>query len=99
MLSLHSRASIEKEIKRCVDDIWKKYDEDKNCKLDRKEVRRIVIDSLKVIGEDTKIVTDRDFDELFKTMDKKCTGAIDKDEMFSFIKMVSQLFFTYFLGY
>ena len=91
MLSLHSKSSIESEIKRCVDDIWKKYDEDENCKLDRNEVKKIVIDSLKVIGEDLRIVNDRDFDELFKTMDKKCTGAIDKDEMIDFIKMVSKL--------
>ena len=81
---------VEKEIKRCVSDIWENYDDDENLTLDRDEIKEIVIDSLKEIGEDVKIVSDRDFNELFLKMDRKCRGVIDQDDMFQFIKTVSE---------
>ena len=68
---------VENEIKKCVSDIWENYDDDDNLTLDKEEIKEIVIDSLKEIGEDVRIVSDRDFHELFLKMDIKCKGAID----------------------
>ena len=72
-------------IKRCVDDIWDKYDNDGNGVLDKEETKQFVIEQLQEI-EEGKQFDDDDFDECFRNFDVDGSGTIDQAEMVEFIK-------------
>ena len=77
-------------INKNVDDIWDQYDKDGNGYLDKNEAKLLVLDSLKLMGENTQI-DQKEFDEVFKMFDKDGNGTIDKGEMASFIRKVAGL--------
>ena len=77
-------------INKNVEDIWDQYDKDGNGYLDKNEAKLLVLDSLKLMGENTQI-DQKEFDEVFKMFDKDGNGTIDKGEMASFIRKVAGL--------
>ena len=77
-------------IKRCVDDIWRDYDEDESGELDKEETRNFVFDTLKEMSDDFQFNID-DFEKCFKEFDADGSGTIEKHEMVIFIKKVAGL--------
>ena len=81
---------IEAVIKKCVEEIWVKYDDDNNGFLDKNEAKQFVKDTLMDMSDEGAF-NDTDFDECFKEFDKDGSGTIEKDEMVEFIKKVANL--------
>ena len=84
--------------------MWAKYDEDKSGHLDKEEARRFVIESIQ--GEDHEAdakykssdqiayeerMTNKQFEACFLAVDEDKNGLISKDEMFVFLKLVSDI--------
>ena len=63
-----------------VEQIWAKYDKDRNGSLSKAECRNYVQDMLALNGENPKI-SDEEYNALFAEYDKDANGAISKDEM------------------
>ena len=77
-------------IKKCVEEIWCKYDTDGNGCLDKEETKKFVQDTL-VDMSDGGEFNDDDFDQCFAEFDKDNSGTVEKDEMVEFIKQVAHL--------
>ena len=45
-------SDLDSVIMRCVDDIWRDYDEDGSGELDKEETRKFVFDTLKEMSDD-----------------------------------------------
>ena len=82
--------SVEQVLKKCVSDIWQSYDDDQNDSLDKQKIRQFVVDILKEVGVDESKMTDKDFDEIFGEIDAKCKGVVDQEDLYNFIKKVSE---------
>ena len=65
-----------------INQIWHKYDVDGNGELDYKETKTYVKDT---IGD----ISDEIFQHIFNTFDKDDSGAIGKEEMVEFLKLVN----------
>jgi len=68
-----------------VDEIWLSYDADKNGRLDKREAKRFIQDTLRRVGEGDYILRD-DFGKIFSIWDKDKSGTIEKPEMTEFFK-------------
>ena len=82
---------IDEVIRRCVDEIWSRYDDDGNDYLDKDETKRFVQDTLKDMSSNDGAFNDADFDQCFMEFDKDGSGTIEKAEMVAFIKNVAGL--------
>lgn len=89
-MASNSTSEIDNVISKAVDEIWNKYDEDRNDSLDEHETKRFVQETLADManGEGFK---DDDFDECFREFDKDGNGIIERNEMVQFIKKVAGL--------
>ena len=81
---------IDQVIKKCVDEIWAKYDSDGNGYLDKQETKQFVKDTLQDMSDGDGF-NDGDFEECFSEFDKDGSGTIEKEEMVEFIKKVANL--------
>ncbi len=81
---------IDSVIKKCVEDIWAKYDDDGNGYLDKSETKAFVKDTLCDVNDGGEF-NDTDFDDCFSEFDKDGSGTIEKEEMVEFIKRVANL--------
>ena len=75
----------EEKILAAVDNMWDNYDTDKSGFLDKKEVRKMVVDGITAEGWET-MLTEEEHDEVFKLYDKNGSGLIARKEMVHFIK-------------
>ena len=80
-----SNNEIEQVIAKCVDEIWKKYDDDDNGYLDKEETKKFVKDTLSDMSDGAGF-NDDDFDQCFNEFDNDKSGTIEKAEMVQFIK-------------
>ncbi len=83
-------SDLDKVIKRCVDDIWREYDQDASGELDKEETRQFVFDTLREMSDDCQF-SHADFEKCFKEFDTDGSGTIEKEEMVVFIKRVAGL--------
>ena len=83
-------SDLDMVIMRCVDDIWRDYDEDNSGELDKDETKNFVFDTLKEMSDDCQFNED-DFEKCFCEFDVDGSGTIEKDEMVLFIKKVAGL--------
>ena len=83
-------SDLDSVIMRCVDDIWRDYDEDGSGELDKEETRNFVFDTLKEMSDDCQF-SQEDFERCFEEFDEDGSGTIEKDEMVMFIKKVAGL--------
>ena len=81
---------IDQVIRKCVDEIWQKYDADGNGYLDKQETKQFVKDTLHDMSDGDGF-NDADFEECFGEFDKDASGTIEKIEMVEFIKKVANL--------
>lgn len=81
-------SNLKAEIASIVNEIWYKYDKDRNNYLDRNETNILVKDMMKMIDESVEL-TPLQFDYVFKTFDKNGNGMISKSEMAAFFKMLA----------
>ena len=72
-------------IQKVIDDIWVKYDKDKNGVLDKNEARRFMTTAIYQTKSCVK-VTPATFNVMFAEMDKNGNGTVEKDEMAVTIK-------------
>ncbi len=80
-------------IKACVQEIWNQYDWDQSQTLDRQETKQFVLDTLKIVQEESKF-SQQDFDNNFDAVDTDNSGAIDKSEMVQFLLKLLDLGLT-----
>jgi Ca2+-binding EF-hand superfamily protein len=71
-----------------IDEIWIKYDTDKNGVLDREETRTFVRENFEALGTDRSLLEEDKFNAVFNNFDKDGSGGIDKSEMYKFIKSI-----------
>ena len=90
MADRNQNHEIDAVIRKCVDEIWIKYDEDGNGFLDKQETKQFVKDTLCDMSDGGEF-NDADFDECFTEFDKDGNGTIERDEMVFFIKRVANL--------
>ena len=83
-------AQLELIIEKCIDDIWKHYDNDNSGFLDKRETKEFVRNTLQEMGEQGEF-SDEDFEACFKEFDKDGNEEISKEEMKIFIKKVASL--------
>ena len=81
---------IDDIIRKCVNEIWIKFDRDDSGALDKEETKIFVVDTLSDMS-DGAVFSDTDFDACFREFDKDGLGTIGKTEMVAFIKQVSGL--------
>ena len=63
-------ADTDAAIRKCVDDIWNKYDKHGSGCLDKEETQKFVQNTFSVIA-DLSALSDADFDAVFKDFDKE----------------------------
>ena len=83
-------SDLDSVIMRCVDDIWREYDQDNSGYLDIEETRRFVFDVLREMSDDFAF-SQEDFERCFREFDADKSGTIEKEEMCMFIKRVAGL--------
>lgn len=71
-----------------IDEVWAKYDVDKNGFLDKIETKKFVLDTLGKFEARTQF-SDEMFEEVFKMFDKNNSGTVEKAEMATFIKQLA----------
>ena len=83
-IPIHKKEEVKHEEEQApqmtVEQIWAKYDKDRNGTLSKAECRNYVQDMLALNGENPKI-SDEEYNALFAEYDKDANGAISKDEM------------------
>lgn len=78
-----------KKFTKPIDEIWDKYDDDKNNLLDKEEAKPFMDEIATIIEEGREKNYDpSQFDELFNQMDEDHNGFLSKGEMAQFIKTV-----------
>ena len=98
-MQLESFPETDDIIRKCIDQIWEQYDEDNSGYLDREETRRFIISTIGEMDEadddndDNRDdgFTEEDFEQCFRKVDVDNSGAISKDEMLTFIKLIANL--------
>jgi Ca2+-binding EF-hand superfamily protein len=80
--------AAEQEINDMIDEVWAKYDVDKNGYLDKIETKKFVLDTLGKFEARTQF-SDEMFEEVFKMFDKNNSGTVEKAEMATFIKQLA----------
>ena len=70
-------------IVQCVEDIWDKFDHDKNGTLDFIECRKLVNF---ILGRNARKFSDEEFKMIFKEFDKDGDETISRTEMAYFLK-------------
>ena len=68
-------SDIDSIIEKCIDVIWKAYDQDNCGFLDKSEVKQFVKVTLIEMGESGEF-SDEDFEACFKEFDKDSNGVI-----------------------
>lgn len=82
---------IQAILRKVVDEIWVKFDEDKSGKLDIEEAKEFVKSTLAESGE-ASCFNEGEFNKLFKEkFDIDGDGTVDKEEMLKFIMEISGL--------
>ena len=78
---------IDEMLKVCIEQIWVKYDEDKNGILGKEEARKFILDILGEFfdSEASAMLEGDGFEKVFKKLDKDNSGKVNKDEMLEFI--------------
>ena len=77
-------------VKKCVDDIWSKYDIDHSNALDKEETKNFIKFVLKELDSGSDSAFDEaDFEACFKEFDSDGNGTISREEMANFIKSVA----------
>ena len=86
-------ADVNLVIQRCVDDIWDEYDADRSNTLDKEELKRFVLTTIKEFSgaESLEEFSMDDFDKTFDEFDEDKNGTIDRHEMVRFIRRVAGL--------
>ena len=77
------------EVVALIDNIWHKYDDDKNGALDREETRKFLQETFGNLGQAEQLgeLGDEDyFDSIFAALDADGSGTVDKAEMAEFVK-------------
>ena len=84
-------AAAEDPVLKIVDDIWEKYDLNKNGFLDKEETKRFCEQTLSEMAPDGKGFSDEDYDWYFKEFDKDGSGFVGREEMAKFVKKLGDL--------
>ena len=79
---------MDEQIRKCVDDIWLKYDADNSGELDMVEAELFVRATINQLSDNSEF-TQEDFKIVFNSFDKDRSGSVDKKEMVKFIKKVA----------
>ena len=79
---------IDQVIKKCVNNIWGRYDLDNSGELDKTETKWFISDILAEMG-DKDGFSEAEFEDTFNFFDVDKSGKIEKDEMCGFIKKIA----------
>lgn len=74
-----------------IENIWDQYDLDKNGYLDYDETLNFTKDFMAQLGEGNKGISVKNFDKIFKLIDKDGSGQIDKEEMVLFVAQLKAI--------
>ena len=88
MADAEPTTDYEEVLQSTVDEIWSKYDKDKNGHLDRSEMKAFVQETMSTAGVEKKISQD-EFDKIFEQVDRDESGTIEKDEMAILVKRLA----------
>ncbi len=83
-------ADVDVVIEKCIDQIFRNYDNDNSGFLDKGETKDLVVNIYKEMGDEDQF-SDAEFEKLFKDFDEDGSESISKDEMKAFIKKMCGL--------
>ena len=83
-----SHVNVDDLIKSIVDEIWDKYDTDKNGTLEPNEAKEFILTVLRSTGDNAPL-SDDDFEKCFLEFDADNNRMIEKQEMEAFIKRIA----------
>jgi len=94
--------NVDEILRKSVKTIFKKFDEDCSEFLEKEEVEKMLLSSITMLNyPDAKendykkkwkeVFPQKDFDELFKTVDSDGSGTVTEEELLVFVKKIGHL--------
>jgi hypothetical protein len=75
----------DQEIQNVIEQIWSIYDIDNSGALDKKETKKLMMDTLGRLPHD-QLYSEDVFSKTFTSLDKNGSGTIEKREMLPFVR-------------
>lgn len=80
----------DEQLRQAIDGVFTKYDVDKSNTLDNNELRNVITDAFKQLGQ-TRSVSDADVKKFVGAVDKNSDGKITKAQLFEIFKKIARL--------
>ena len=77
----------DEQIRKAVENVFQRYDKDKNGSLDQSEVTQLINDALKQMNQNRK-VTQQEVETFISAVDKNKDKKIEKDELIVIFKSI-----------